>query len=70
MEKEGEYPSNKEGIVFIIDYELTSIIGSGNYGSVYKALVKSGKHKTSAVAIKIIDLEKYDDQSIADIKVN
>ena len=35
----------------------------------YKAIIKGGIHAGSNVAIKIIDLEKYDNESIVDIKV-
>lgn len=70
MEKSKDYPSTKEGIYLHTAYELVALIGSGNFGSVYKSLIKSGVHAGSYVAIKIIDLEKYDNESIVDIKVH
>ena len=40
----------------------------GSFGLVWKADVLEGKHKQKSVAIKIIDLEQFQDNSIDEIR--
>ena len=49
-------------------YDLDTPIGFGAFGLVWKAVVNCGAHAGSAVAIKIIDLDQYPDNSIDEIR--
>ena len=49
-------------------YKLTIPIGMGSFGIVWKADVIEGAHSKKSVAIKIIDLEQFMDNSIDDIR--
>jgi serine/threonine protein kinase len=43
-------------------------IGIGSFGLVWKAETKEGKHAGKDVAIKIVDLEQFQDNSIDEIR--
>lgn len=49
-------------------FKLTVPIGIGSFGLVWKAETKEGKHEGKDVAIKIIDLEQFQDSSIDEMR--
>jgi serine/threonine-protein kinase OSR1/STK39 len=51
-------------------YKLLGPLGSGYFGIVWRAEVTEGAHKGEHVAIKKIDLERYGDQKIEEIRKN
>ena len=44
------------------------VIGMGSFGLVWKASVSEGEHAGKAVAIKIIDLDQFEDMSLAEMR--
>jgi len=51
-------------------YKLLGPLGSGYFGIVWRAEVTEGAHAREHVAIKKIDLERYGDQKIEEIRKN
>jgi len=49
-------------------YKLTIPIGMGTFGLVWKADVLDGVHRGQNVAVKIVDLEQIEDNSIDDMR--
>lgn len=49
-------------------YKLTIPIGMGTFGLVWKADVLEGLHRGEHVAIKIVDLEQFEDNSIDEMR--
>jgi serine/threonine protein kinase len=49
-------------------YKLTIPIGIGTFGLVWKGDVLEGPHRGSHVAIKIVDLEQFEDSNIDEIR--
>ena len=49
-------------------YQLLTAIGMGSFGIVWKAECKEGPHAKQQVAIKVIDLEQFVDNSIDEIR--
>lgn len=49
-------------------YELKAPVGQGAFGLVWKAEVKEGKNKSKHVAIKVINLEQFSENSMDDIR--
>lgn len=49
-------------------YKLLTPIGMGSFGIVWKAECNYGPHARQQVAIKIIDLEQFVDNSIDEIR--
>ena len=49
-------------------YKLTIPIGMGSFGLVWKADVLEGAHRGKSVAIKIVDLEQFEDNNIDEIR--
>ena len=59
---ESDWPSSTES------YQLNYTIGLGAWGLVWNATVLEGEHSNEDVAIKIIDLDKFEDFSIDELK--
>jgi serine/threonine-protein kinase 24/25/MST4 len=49
-------------------YRLEYVIGMGSFGLVWRAVIEEGFHSGKAVAIKIINLDQFEDLSIAEIR--
>lgn len=49
-------------------YQLEFPIGYGAFGTVYLAFVLQGPQMNSKVAIKVIDLDQFPDESIEEIR--
>lgn len=57
-----EFPRKAE------EYELHDVIGFGAYATVYRAYVRrEGRHNGVEVAVKIIDLEQFEDSALGEI---
>jgi hypothetical protein len=54
----------------ITAYKPIRIIGRGSFGSLYEAIIISGNHKDESVAVKEVTLDKLDDKSKENFKVN
>lgn len=59
---ESEWPDRAAG------YRIQAQIGAGSFGKVYLAIVFNGSRRNEKVAIKQIDLEKFPDQNMDDIR--
>lgn len=51
-------------------YRKIRVIGRGSFGSLYEAVIISGNHKDESVAVKEVTLDKLDDKSKENFKVN
>lgn len=58
VERDYKWPSSSSA------YNLDLVIGSGSFGLVWQATCLSGEHKNKTVAIKILDLETFPNNSI------
>lgn len=65
-EKNNNEPYPKE----ITSYRPIRIIGRGSFGSLYEAIVIDGSHKDESVAVKEVKLDKLDEKSLENFKVN
>jgi len=61
---QNDWPATAKG------YKLKSALGSGYFGIVWRAEVLDGPHIHEHVAVKKIDLERYGDQKIEEIRKN
>lgn len=65
---ESTIAQQKQWIAKASAYKLTIPIGIGSFGLVWKADVLEGANKGKCVAIKIVDLEQFEDNSIDEIR--
>ena len=57
-----QYPCRSNG------YKLEMVVGGGSFGLVWKSIVLTGDHTGEIVAIKIIDLDQFEDMSLAEMR--
>jgi serine/threonine-protein kinase OSR1/STK39 len=62
VDRDANWPSSSNA------YSLDLVIGSGSFGLVWQATCTSGAHKNCKVAIKILDLETFPNNSITLIR--
>ena len=58
----GEWPQSEDG------YQLEFPLGKGSFGLVWYATVLEGPNSGQGVAIKILDLEQYEDGDMQEIR--
>ena len=49
-------------------YKLEYVIGMGSFGIVWRAQVVNGDHAGQTVAVKVIDLDQFEDFQMADLR--
>ena len=60
--QEQAWPTKPEG------YNLECVIGIGSFGIVWKATCQEGSHAGKEVAVKIIDLNQFEEASLQDLR--
>ena len=62
MEAQADWPAKAK------EYTLKAAIGFGSFGLVWQAVCNGGQNKGREIAIKIIDLEQFSDNSLDEIR--